>query len=61
MFTMWQWCTILSMSAAAMTSSPSTRPQSSNPLLEVSTVEACSYLRLMSWKNNIAPVWLTGM
>jgi hypothetical protein len=29
-------------------------------LFEVSTVEACSYLRLMSWKKCIAPVRETG-
>lgn len=32
----------MSMRAAAMTLSPSTSPHSSKPLLEVSTVQACS-------------------
>ena len=37
-----QWCSSRSMSAAAMTSSPSTPPHSSKPLFEVSTVDARS-------------------
>ena len=60
MLTMWQWCTRRSMRAAAMTSSPSTPPQSSKPLFEVSTVDALSCRALMSWKKSTAPSWLTG-
>ena len=42
------------MSAAAITSSPSTAPHSSNPLLEVSTVEARSWRALINWKKSTA-------
>ena len=48
------------MSAAAMTSSPSTCPHSSKPLFEVSTVDARSCRALISWKKSTAPSWLTG-
>ena len=40
------------MRAAAMTSSPSTPPQSSKPLFDVSTVDAFSCRALMSWKEH---------
>lgn len=40
---------------------PNTSRQSSKPLLLVSTVEARSYRRLISWKNNCAPVREIGM
>ena len=46
------------MSAAAITSSPSTPPQSSKPLFGVRTVDALSCLELMSWKNKAAAPWL---
>ena len=58
MLTMWQWWTSRSMSAAAITSSPSTPPQSSKPLFDVSAVDALSCLALMSWKKSTAPSWL---
>jgi hypothetical protein len=48
------------MSAAAMTSSPKISPRSSNDLLLVSAVDACSYLRLISWKKSIAPLRVIG-
>ena len=48
------------MSAAAMTSSPSTAPHSSKPLFDVSTVAARSWRALTSWKNSTAPSRLTG-
>jgi hypothetical protein len=43
-----------------MTSSPKISPHSSKPLLEVSTVEACSYRRAINWKKSMAPVRVTG-
>jgi hypothetical protein len=46
--------------AAAVTSSPRTDPQSSKPLLPMSTVEARSQQRIMSWKKSIAPVRQKG-
>ena len=39
------------MSAAAITSSPSTPPRSSKPLLDVSTVDTRSWRALISWKK----------
>lgn len=48
------------MSAAAMTSSPSTVPHSSKPLLEVRMVEARPWRRLITWRKSAASVWLTG-
>ena len=41
------------MSAAAITSSPKISPHSSKLLLLVSTVEARSYRRLISWKKSM--------
>ena len=38
-----------------MTSSPRMRPHSSNALLDVSTVEACSYRWLTSGEKRVAP------
>ena len=46
------------VSAAALTSSPRTSPCSSPPLFGVSTVEECSYRRLMSWKKSIVARWV---
>lgn len=54
-----EWCSSRSMSAAAMTSSPSALPHSSKPVLKVSTVDARSWLALMSWKKGTAPSWVT--
>jgi hypothetical protein len=39
---------------------PKISPQSSNPLLELRTVEARSYRRVISWKKSIAAVRLIG-
>jgi hypothetical protein len=46
--------------AAAITSSPKTSSYSSKPLLDVSTVEARSYRRVISWRKSIVPVGLMG-
>ena len=43
---MWQWCSRRSISAAAITSSPSTCPHSSKPLFEVSTVRCVLVARV---------------
>ena len=39
---------------------PKYTAQSSKPLFDVNTVEARSWRALVSWKNRIAPSWLTG-
>ena len=43
-----------------MISSCRISPHCSKPLFEVTTVEACSWRRLTSWKNRMAPLRVTG-
>ena len=59
MLTMWQRCSSRSSRAAAMTSSCRMFPQSSNPLFEVSIVDARPYQLLISWKNSFAHLAVT--